>query len=66
VDLSDANYLPSLWRLHKTTALIMLAAIIGTPTLDGLLSAKIRLHRTLANPPRQRKLQRNYLRNALS
>jgi len=54
-DLLDAEYLPSLWRVYKTIAMVLLASVRGNLCLGLLARAGPAIHRRLANPPRKRK-----------
>jgi hypothetical protein len=46
---------PSLWRVQKTTFLLLVIAVMGTVTLHDWLTADPHVHRSLANTRRKRK-----------
>jgi hypothetical protein len=51
----DADYLPSLWRIYKIAAVMLLGSVRGQLSPTHLARAGPELHRRLANPPRQRR-----------
>ena len=54
-ELLDAAYTPSLWAIQKTVLMVLLGCVIGAIPIAGILNARPKAHRSLANAPRCRK-----------
>ena len=55
--LLEAGYTPSRWRVYKALALLVVALLLGRPSLADFLDAPARIHRSMADPPRKRPVQ---------
>ena len=66
LDLLDARYGPSIWRVQKIVIRLLRAALLGHIAIECLKIADARFHRLLAEPPRKRKNQVQYPLRALS
>ena len=66
LDLLDARYGPSIWRVQKIVIRLLRAALLGHIAVECLKTADARFHRLLAEPPRKRKKQVQHPLRALS
>ncbi len=53
-DLVEAAYIPSQWRVHRISALLLMMAVLGTIPLCRLLNSGDDLHWQMAHSSRKR------------
>jgi hypothetical protein len=64
-DLSDAQYLPSLWTAQKVALWALIQAIRGPITIQEMMRVTPNAHKSFANAPRKRKPSVIYPRKSL-